>query len=144
MITHDIDAALLLADKILLMTNGPNAWIAEVMENSLPATRLRIELHKQPAYYTLRSHGLSSGTLKGACGSSRNASQRPAPATGPSYVSSYGWPCPHDLRTIARANAATDRPRSCFRGIIALRAERAAGARPGCESLFPRPSKSTE
>jgi nitrate/nitrite transport system ATP-binding protein len=56
MITHDIEEALLLADKILLMTNGPNAWIAEVIENTLPATRLRIELHKQPNYYPLRNH----------------------------------------------------------------------------------------
>jgi nitrate/nitrite transport system ATP-binding protein len=56
MITHDIDEALLLADKILLMTNGPRAWIAEVVENTLPADRTRVELHKQPNYYALRNH----------------------------------------------------------------------------------------
>jgi nitrate/nitrite transport system ATP-binding protein len=56
MITHDIDEALLLADKILLMTNGPRAWIAEVIENALPADRTRIELHKHPNYYPLRNH----------------------------------------------------------------------------------------
>jgi nitrate/nitrite transport system ATP-binding protein len=56
MITHDIDEALLLADKILLMTNGPKAWIAEVIENTLPADRTRIELHKHPNYYPLRNH----------------------------------------------------------------------------------------
>jgi nitrate/nitrite transport system ATP-binding protein len=56
MITHDIDEALLLADKILLMTNGPGAWIAEIVENTLPADRIRLELHKQPNYYALRNH----------------------------------------------------------------------------------------
>jgi nitrate/nitrite transport system ATP-binding protein len=56
MITHDVDEALLLADKILLMTNGPKAWIAEVVENTLPATRSRLDLHKQPDYYPLRNH----------------------------------------------------------------------------------------
>ena len=56
MITHDVDEALLLADKILLMTNGPKAWIAEVIENTLPVDRTRIELHKHPNYYPLRNH----------------------------------------------------------------------------------------
>jgi len=56
MITHDVDEALLLADKILLMTNGPRAWVAEIVENTLPADRSRIELHKHPNYYPLRNH----------------------------------------------------------------------------------------
>jgi nitrate/nitrite transport system ATP-binding protein len=56
MITHDVDEALLLADKILLMTNGPRAWVAEIVENTLPRERSRIELHKHPNYYPLRNH----------------------------------------------------------------------------------------
>ena len=56
MITHDVDEALLLADKILLMTNGPSAWIAEVVENTLPKERSRTELHRLPNYYPLRNH----------------------------------------------------------------------------------------
>jgi nitrate/nitrite transport system ATP-binding protein len=56
MITHDVDEALLLADKILLMTNGPKAWVAEIVENTLPTERSRAELHKLANYYPLRNH----------------------------------------------------------------------------------------
>jgi nitrate/nitrite transport system ATP-binding protein len=56
MITHDIDEALLLADRILLMTNGPSARVAEIVENTLPTDRVRSEMHKHPNYYPLRNH----------------------------------------------------------------------------------------
>ena len=56
MITHDVDEAMLLSDKILLMTNGPKARIAEIVVNSLPESRSRVDLHKHPNYYPLRNH----------------------------------------------------------------------------------------
>jgi nitrate/nitrite transport system ATP-binding protein len=56
MITHDVDEAIYLADKIFLMTNGPNAVIAEVIENTLPRDRSRANLHNHPAYYPVRNH----------------------------------------------------------------------------------------
>ena len=56
MITHDVDEAMLLADRILLMTNGPRARVAEIVENTLPKNRSRIDLHKHPNYYPLRNH----------------------------------------------------------------------------------------
>ncbi len=56
MITHDVDEAIYLADKIFLMTNGPNAVLAEVVENPLPKDRVRIDLHRHPLYYVTRNH----------------------------------------------------------------------------------------
>ncbi|MBS7776814.1 ABC transporter ATP-binding protein [Acidovorax sp. CCYZU-2555] len=56
MITHDVDEAILLADKILLMSNGPQARIAEIVVNTLPQDRQRATLHRDPQYYGIRNH----------------------------------------------------------------------------------------
>jgi nitrate/nitrite transport system ATP-binding protein len=56
MITHDVDEALLLADRILLMSNGPGARIAEAVVNPLAKPRSRQDLHHDPRYYGARNH----------------------------------------------------------------------------------------
>lgn len=56
MITHDVDEAIYLADKIFLMTNGPGAVLAEIVENPLPKDRTRVDLHRHPLYYATRNH----------------------------------------------------------------------------------------
>ncbi|PZV08399.1 MAG: bacitracin ABC transporter ATP-binding protein [Leptolyngbya sp.] len=58
MITHDIDEALFLADRIVMMTNGPAAKIGEIMEVHFPRPRNRTQMMEDPAYYTLRNHAL--------------------------------------------------------------------------------------
>jgi nitrate/nitrite transport system ATP-binding protein len=56
MITHDVDEAILLADKILLMSNGPHAKIAEIVEVTMPRDRTRAGIHHDPQYYRIRNH----------------------------------------------------------------------------------------
>ena len=56
MITHDVDEAVLLADKILLMSNGPRARVAEIVRNTMPRDRKRATLHHDPQYYRIRNH----------------------------------------------------------------------------------------
>ncbi len=56
MITHDIDEAILLADRILLMTNGPFARVAESVEITIPRPRNRTEIVEHPNYYAIRNH----------------------------------------------------------------------------------------
>lgn len=56
MITHDVDEAILLADKIFLMSNGPKAVIAEIVENTMPRNRTRSTMHHDPQFYSIRNH----------------------------------------------------------------------------------------
>ncbi|MFL9925632.1 ABC transporter ATP-binding protein [Herbaspirillum lusitanum] len=56
MITHDVDEAILLADKIFLMSNGPRARIAEIVVNTMPKTRTRETMHHDPQFYRIRNH----------------------------------------------------------------------------------------
>ncbi len=56
MITHDVDEAILLADKIFLMSNGPKAMIAEIVENTMPRNRTRSTMHHDPQFYGIRNH----------------------------------------------------------------------------------------
>ncbi|SDT86252.1 nitrate/nitrite transport system ATP-binding protein/nitrate/nitrite transport system ATP-binding protein [Verrucomicrobium sp. GAS474] len=54
MVTHDVDEALFLADRIVMMTNGPAAEVGEVMEVPFPRPRDRKAVMEHPDYYTLR------------------------------------------------------------------------------------------
>ena len=56
MITHDVDEAIYLADRVVLMTNGPGAVLAEIVDNPLPKNRGRTDFHKHPLYYGVRNH----------------------------------------------------------------------------------------
>ena len=56
MITHDVDEAILLADRILLMSNGPRAGVAEIVRNTMSRQRQRATLHHDPQYYRIRNH----------------------------------------------------------------------------------------
>jgi len=54
MVTHDVDEAILLADRVVMMTNGPNARVGKVLDIDLPRPRSRRALLEHPKYYELR------------------------------------------------------------------------------------------
>ena len=56
MITHDIDEAILLSDKILLMSDGPEARVAETVIVDIPKPRNRASIVNHPAYYVIRNY----------------------------------------------------------------------------------------
>jgi bicarbonate transport system ATP-binding protein len=58
MITHDIDEALFLADRLVMMTNGPAAGIGEVLCIDFPRPRSREDIMEDPRYYELRNQAL--------------------------------------------------------------------------------------
>jgi nitrate/nitrite transport system ATP-binding protein len=55
MITHDVDEALLLSDRIVMMTNGPAAKVGDIMTVELPHPRKRMEVVNNPNYYRQRN-----------------------------------------------------------------------------------------
>ncbi|MFO1399014.1 MAG: ABC transporter ATP-binding protein [Burkholderiales bacterium] len=58
MVTHDVDEAVLLADRIVMMTNGPAATIGGIVEIDLPRPRDRVEMGAHPRYHQYRSEVL--------------------------------------------------------------------------------------
>ncbi len=59
MITHDVDEAIYMSDRIVLMTNGPAATIGEILEVPFQHPRDRAQLRQSPDYYELRNHALN-------------------------------------------------------------------------------------
>ena len=55
MVTHDVDEALYLADRLLLMTDGPEARIGEILPVPFARPRRRTEVLEHPEYYACRS-----------------------------------------------------------------------------------------
>jgi bicarbonate transport system ATP-binding protein len=55
MVTHDVDEAVLLSDRIVMLTNGPASNIGGILEVDIPRPRKRMEVVQHPSYYSLRS-----------------------------------------------------------------------------------------
>lgn len=54
MVTHDVDEALLLSDRIVMLTTGPEAQIGQILDVNIPRPRDRMEVVNHPSYYALR------------------------------------------------------------------------------------------
>jgi len=58
MITHDVDEAIFMSDRVVMMTNGPSATVGQVLDIPLPRPRDRHELRESKDYYELRNEAL--------------------------------------------------------------------------------------
>ena len=59
MVTHDVDEAIFLSDRVIMMTSGPNARVGDVLTIDLPRPRERAEVLEHPDYYRYREHLIS-------------------------------------------------------------------------------------
>jgi nitrate/nitrite transport system ATP-binding protein len=59
MITHDVDEAIYMSDRIVMMTNGPHAKIGEILEVPFPHPRDRQAIRESREYFELRNHALN-------------------------------------------------------------------------------------
>lgn len=55
MVTHDVDEALLLSDRVVMLTTGPEAHIGQILEVPIPRPRHRLEVLNHPSYYAFRN-----------------------------------------------------------------------------------------
>ncbi|EAU41638.1 ATPase components of various ABC-type transport systems [Fulvimarina pelagi HTCC2506] len=81
-VTHDVDEAILLGDRVVMMTNGPNAKIGKIMKVDLPRPRTRKDLLEHPDYYLYRQQLLSFlEEYEGGAHPEEKAEAEPAEAT---------------------------------------------------------------
>ena len=109
MITHDVDEAILLADKILLMTNklegGPPARVAEIVRNTMPRDRQRASLHHDSQYYRIRNHLVDFLVSR-----SKDLSHGKAPAAPPVVEPGLVHGEPEPRRPSATVHRLADKP----------------------------------
>jgi nitrate/nitrite transport system ATP-binding protein len=82
MVTHDVDEALLLSDRVVMMTNGPEARVGEILEIPFARPRNRVELLEDPAFEALRDQlvGFLEDQADGHAGE-KVAEKRAAPSS---------------------------------------------------------------
>jgi nitrate/nitrite transport system ATP-binding protein len=84
MVTHDVDEALLLSDRIVMLTNGPEAHIGQILKVDIPRPRQRMEVVNHPDYYNLRNEVIYFLNQQ------KQAKKRKAQSKAPARASSNG------------------------------------------------------
>lgn len=89
MVTHDVDEAILLSDRIVLMTNAPDARLAEIIDVNIPRPRKRAEITDDAEHVRLRAHVVRFLMEAGV----RREPQEAAVASGNGRPRELGWTC---------------------------------------------------
>jgi nitrate ABC transporter ATP-binding subunit len=85
MVTHDVDEALFLADRVVMMTSGPAATVGEILEVKFPRPRSRKQLLEDPEYYRLREELIGFLNERSHHRPARPVTPAPPPASGPRH-----------------------------------------------------------
>jgi nitrate/nitrite transport system ATP-binding protein len=110
MITHDVDEAILLADRILLMSNGPEARIAEIVVNTMPRDRSRETMHHDPQFYRIRNHLIDflinrSKDIQAFGMDTNQLARTSPPAVLPGLIESGSTAWPHEYPSTSKMSA---------------------------------------
>ena len=92
MVTHDVDEALFLSDRVVMMTDGPEAEVGDILPVSFERPRTRTEVLEHPDYYPMREYLISylsdRSHVKGQY--NPHQSEKPTPFMGPGPVLNSG------------------------------------------------------
>jgi nitrate ABC transporter ATP-binding subunit len=89
MVTHDVDEALFLSDRIVMMTNGPEAEVGDILNVTFPRPRERKAVLEHPDYYRLREHLIEFLEVRAH---RKSTSIQPAPPVSRSGIHSASEP----------------------------------------------------
>jgi ABC-type nitrate/sulfonate/bicarbonate transport system ATPase subunit len=79
MVTHDVDEAIFLSDRVVMMTNGPEAEVGDILKIPFERPRSRKEIMEDPRYYELREHLITFLNDKSHIRPSREPQFKPSP-----------------------------------------------------------------
>src|SRR3954470_5658729 len=86
MVTHDVDEALFLSDRVVMMTNGPAATVGEILEVKFPRPRSRKQLLEDPEYYRLREELIGFLEERSHIRPAKRPRQEGTPPSPPTHV----------------------------------------------------------
>lgn len=89
MVTHDVDEALYLADRVVMMTDGPEATVGDILEIPFPRPRNRRELLENPEYYRLREYLIHFLNERSHHRPAPSVTPTPSPKAAPSGVKRF-------------------------------------------------------
>lgn len=107
MVTHDVDEALFLSDRIVMMTDGPEAEVGDILEVNFPRPRERKAVMEHPDYYKLREHLIEFLEVHAHKNKKGHVAPPAKPPTAaPSEPSEAPAPAPEPVETAAHLFAA--------------------------------------